>query len=286
MILWQKRASADWLRVNEPRLQEIARCDLAIIARPGHVRTLVQVTCHRREKSVELLRAFGGSAKPRPRNWSSLTRSRQMHPPIRIGRRLEIVEETRSPQPNGKLRLVVPAAGAFGTGEHATTAMSLRLLEEVARNRPPGWRLLDAGTGTGILALAAHFLGARDVLGIDNDPRAIAHARKNALLNHIDGVKFLNCDLLAWKSRTRYDLIAANLFSETLIAAFPGFRRGLRATGRIIISGILLEQERVVVSALRRTGFALEQLRRRGKWIALLAGIDSSSALSKRNCKP
>ena len=90
----------------------------------------------------------------------------------------------------------------------------------------------------------------------------------------------------AWKSRARYDLIAANLFSETLIAAFPGFRRALRATGRIIISGILLEQEKVVVSALRRTGFALEQLRRRGKWIALLAAIDSSSALSKRNCKP
>jgi ribosomal protein L11 methyltransferase len=164
--------------------------------------------------------------------------------------------------------------------------MSLRLLEEVTRHRPPGWRLLDAGTGTGILALAAHFFGARDVLGIDNDPRAIAHARKNALLNHIDGVKFLNCDLLAWKSQTRYDLIAANLFSETLIAAFPGLRRGLRATGRMIISGILLEQEKAVVSALRRTGFALEQSHRRGKWIALLAGIDSSSALSKRNRKP
>ena len=77
MILWQKQASAEWLTVNEPRLQEIAGRDLAIIARPGHVRTLAQVTCHSRKKSVELLRAFGGRAQTLPRNWLE---SRQVAP--------------------------------------------------------------------------------------------------------------------------------------------------------------------------------------------------------------
>ncbi len=139
-------------------------------------------------------------------------------------------------------QLVIPAAGAFGTGEHATTAMSLRLLEETARPLSRGWRLLDAGTGTGILALAARFLGAGEVLGLDNDPRAVAHARQNARLNHVSRARFLAADVLVWKPPVRYDIITANLFSELLIAALPRFRRALRAKGRLIISGILREQ--------------------------------------------
>ena len=120
-------------------------------------------------------------------------------------------------------QLIIPAAGAFGTGEHATTAMSLRLLEEITRNLPPGWRLLDAGTGTGILALAARRLGASEVLGLDNDPRAVAHARQNARLNRISRARFIAADLLRWKPSARYEVVTANLFSELLIAAIADF---------------------------------------------------------------
>lgn len=274
MTLWQKQASAEWLTLNEPRLQEIAGRDLAIIACPSRKRSLVQVTCRRREKSAELLRAFGGSARPLPRNWLSLARSRQMHPPIRVGRRLVVTNEsTRSPKSHDKTQLVIPVAGAFGTGEHATTAMSLRLLEEIARKLPPGWRLLDAGTGSGILALAGRSLGAGKVLGLDIDPRAIAHARQNARLNHISRAKFIAADLLRWKPIARYDVVTANLFSELLIAALPIFRQALRPKGHLIVSGILRQQAKFVVRALRTAGFHLEKQRRRGKWIALRCSL-------------
>jgi ribosomal protein L11 methyltransferase len=148
--------------------------------------------------------------------------------------------------------------------------MSLRLLEEPTRNIPPGWRLLDVGTGTGILALAARRLGAGQVIGLDNDPRAVIHARQNARLNRVTRATFLVADVLRWKPTERYDLITANLFSELLIAALPIFRRVLRPDGRLIISGILREQNASVVRALRRSGFRIETNRRRGKWITLL----------------
>lgn len=267
MLLWQKHAAAEWLAAHEFSLQEIAGREMAIISRPGQKRSLVQVLCRRRGLAERLVRNFGGAARPLPRD---LAQSQKAHPPIRVGRRLQVVSEP-VPELAKRTQLVIPAAGAFGTGEHATTAMSLRLLEESTRPLPRGWRLLDAGTGTGILALAARSLGADEVVGLDNDPRAIVHARENARLNHVARARFLGADVLVWKPADRYEIITANLFSELLIAALPRFRRALRAQGRLIISGILREQSAAVERALLRHRFALEKKRRRGKWIALSA---------------
>ncbi len=267
MILWQKYASTEWLAANELSLQDLAANDLAIISPPGKARSLLQVPCRQRASAEELVRSFGGTAQPLPRNWSQSARAQTSHPPIRIGRRLEILSER--PPPNHRPHLLIPAAGAFGTGDHATTAMSLRLLEETTRNFPAGWKSLDAGTGTGILALAARRFGAREVLGLENDPRAVAHARQNARLNKIARVRFDTLDLLRWKPKARYEIITANLFSELLIAALPIFRRALAREGRLIVSGILHGQAESVVRALRREGFQLEARRRRGKWVAL-----------------
>lgn len=274
MILWRKQASPEWLAANESRLEQIAGRNLAIVERPGHAKTLVQVTCRSRGRSAALQRAFGGSAQSLPQNWLTLTRSRQTHSPIRIGRRLVVLSDSiHPPKSDDKAHLVIPAASAFGTGEHSTTAMSLRLLEEVARRLPSGWRLLDAGTGTGILALAARSLGACEVLGIDIDPRAVAHARQNARLNHISNAKFMVADVLRCKPRGRYEIVTANLFSELLIAALPQFRRTLATDGYLIVSGILREQSDSVMRSLRRAGFEPEKQRRRGKWIALRCSL-------------
>jgi ribosomal protein L11 methyltransferase len=273
MILWQKQASAEWLAANELRLDQVAPGDVAVISRPGRFRSLVQVICRHRARTEKLMSEFGGVARPLPRKWSEIAQSQKAHAPIRIGHRLRIVSEpAHFAKAGGKSRLVIPAAGAFGTGEHATTAMSLRLLEETTRNLSPGWRLFDAGAGAGILALAARRLGAGEVLGLDNDPRAVAHARQNARLNQISRARFLAGDVLLWKPTARYDVVTANLFSELLIAALPIFRRALRASGQLIVSGILREQAGSVEQALRRSGFHLEKRRRRGKWVALLAG--------------
>ncbi|MBA3652468.1 MAG: 50S ribosomal protein L11 methyltransferase [Chthoniobacterales bacterium] len=256
---------------KRPRAPGIAGNELAIIMRPGQKRSLLQIPCRERAMAEKLTHQFGGTSRPLTHDW---TQSQKPHTPIRVGRHLEIVgEPVKAPKSGGRTRLVIPAAGAFGTGEHATTAMSLRLLEEATRKLPPGWRLLDAGTGTGILALAARHLGAGEVMGLDNDPRAVAHARQNARLNRISRASFAHGDVLKWRPTSRYDIITANLFSELLIAALPRFRRALRGGGQLIISGILREQAAAVERALDRSGFQLRKKRRRGKWVALLAGL-------------
>ncbi|CAN5439725.1 hypothetical protein BH18VER2_BH18VER2_04410 [soil metagenome] len=274
MMLWQKQVSASWLVKNEQLLEEFGPEKVAVIARPGRVRSLVQVFCNHHSAADRLQRKFGGQTKKLPRNWLALYQPEKSRAPLRIGNRLEILSgPSGSPEPEGKARLIIPAAGAFGTGEHATTAMSLRLLEETTRKLRPGWRLLDAGTGTGILALAARRLGAGEVIGLDNDSGAVAHACSNGRLNRICRAKFVRADVLAWRPVHRYDFITANLFSELLIAALPIFRRALRTEGQLIISGILRAQTEAVERALDRAGFHLRKKRRRGKWIALLAGM-------------
>jgi ribosomal protein L11 methyltransferase len=190
---------------------------------------------------------------------------------LRIGSRL-IVSRTRDPIRKGAPRIVIPAEAAFGTGEHATTAMCLRMLERVTRKLGAGWSMLDAGTGSGILAIAGSRFGANRIIAIDNDPMASAIATRNAEANKVRNIEFRTGDVLQQKFREKFDLITANLFSEILVAALPVWKRALATDGYLILSGILRSQERGLVASLRRNGLGVREARRRGKWIALLAG--------------
>src|SRR4249919_2592027 len=96
MILWQKRASAEWLAANEADLEKIAARSLAIISRPGRATSIVQMVCDR-ARSARLRRDFGGVAQPLPRNWSTSQPPRKSRAPIRIGRHLEVVSEPERP---------------------------------------------------------------------------------------------------------------------------------------------------------------------------------------------
>jgi len=163
--------------------------------------------------------------------------------------------------------LVVPASAAFGTGEHATTAMSLRLLERLTRKWKDGWSLADLGTGSGILALAAKRFGAARVSGIDIDPKAISIAKANARLNKIDNVDFRLCDLRKWKPDGARDIIAANLYSALLTEILPKLKRN----NWLILSGVLRREEDKLLRVLGRNNIEIVNVKRRGKWIAVLA---------------
>ena len=130
--------------------------------------------------------------------------------------------------------------------------------------------MLDAGTGSGILALAGRIFGALEVIAIDNDALAISVAKQNARANKVRGVTFVVDDAAA-PLPGKFDVVAANLYSELLVSLLPQWRRRLAADGRLILSGVLRRQEREVTDALTANGFATVEVRRRGKWIALLA---------------
>ena len=265
--LWQKSAAAAWLDRHEPELTRQTGGTHAVVEQPGKARLKLEVYCPNLSKARALADGFGGTITKLPAGWEAGLFTSHRSKPLRIGRRL-IVRDEPDPDASGPA-LVVPAGQAFGTGEHATTAMSLRLLEETTRKLARGWKMFDAGTGSGILALAGKRFGAGEVYAIDNDPTAIRTARVNARNNKIRGIDFATGDVTQLAPGS-YDIITANLFSELLISVLPRLQRSLRQNGALILSGILRTQERAVRQALRKNGLRVTVARRRGKWIALL----------------
>jgi ribosomal protein L11 methyltransferase len=276
--IWRKAASAAWLAQHSTRLDEQTRGSYAVIERPNGKRVQVEAFCDARREARKLVAEFGGTVADLSSGWQARFFSAAKTKPIRAGDRLIVASDAADlPKEGGAARtLIIPASAAFGTGEHATTAMSLRMLERVSRRLRPGWRMLDAGTGSGILAVAAACFGAAEVIAIDNDPLAISVAQENARANGIRGVTFITGDVNG-RLAGKFDIIAANLFSELLIAMLPKWRKSLAAGGRLILSGVLRNQEPDLARALRRNGCEALEIRRRGKWIALLAAREKPS---------
>ena len=295
MYLWRKTAEPRWLSAHENILQTRSGGRLAIISRPGRKRRQLQIACTSRNDSRKLVEEFGGCTEKLPRNWLKRFADAEKRKPLRIGARLVIARSkvraqccsVRCPQriythrarpdalstadTRARVKkpplLVIPASAAFGTGEHATTAMSLRLLERLTREWKNSWSLADLGTGSGILALAAKRFGGGRVVGIDVDPKAISVAKANARLNKIDNVDFKLGDLRKWKSWAGRDIVAANLYSELLIEILPKLKR----SNWLILSGVLRMHENKFFHALRRNKIEIVKVNRRGKWIAVLA---------------
>ena len=178
--------------------------------------------------------------------------------PRRVGERLIVAPTWTEPEAGPEdIVLWIDPQMAFGTGEHASTRGVLRLLEASIR---PGDRVLDVGTGSGILAIAACRLGASHVLAVESDPVAIPTARENLERNGVaEAVTLENAlvdhaylDALGPGS---VDLIVANVLSGVLIPLLPAFRRVLAPAGRAILGGILTTEADRVVAAAEAVGF-------------------------------
>lgn len=145
--------------------------------------------------------------------------------------------------------VILPSMG-FGTGHHATTCLCLRAMQEIG---VAGKSLIDAGTGSGVLALAALKLGASRVAAVDNDPDAIANAQENAALNHV--ALDTRCGDLAEPAVTMgtpFDVVTANLTGATL-ERFASLLEGLAPEGTLIVSGLREEEDAAVRTAFSRT---------------------------------
>ena len=280
MYLWRRTAEMHWVNAHEDLLQAHAHGQLVIVRRPERKRLELEIVCRSRSDSCALLKEFGGRIEALPRNWLKRI-ARADSKLIKIGKRLVVSSVggtlvSRLSRHKGRSHIIIPASLAFGTGEHATTAMSLRFLEQLTRCRNPGWSLVDLGTGSGILALAAKCFGAGRVTSIDNDPAAISAAKSNARLNKIRGATFQLGDVRRWNPAQKTDVITANLYSDLLIEILPKLRGG----GWLILSGILCSQQHELVHALQRNHLDIINIKHRGKWVAILArrGEDSATA--------
>jgi len=188
--------------------------------------------------------------------------------PFAVGRTLFVDPrepgEAPAEVPAGRRLLRLPARAAFGTGSHESTALALELLEEADVR---GRRVLDVGTGTGILAFAALLNGAQDVVGFDVDPAAPFHARDNSGLNGLHPCLFVG-SLAALRQRPRFDLALVNVVPEEILPEMPELVRLLRPGADVILSGILAERGPEVLDRVRDLGLVERHRRAAGEWVA------------------
>jgi ribosomal protein L11 methyltransferase len=158
---------------------------------------------------------------------------------------------------------------AFGTGQHPTTRLCLAALEGRVR---PGARVLDVGTGSGILAIGAALLGAEAPVALDVDPRAVATAEANAALSGVALTPFAGTlpELLATRSGP-FDVVLANLLAGLVIELARDLAAAAAPGGTLIASGILCDQVADVAGALVAAGFAAPETMTDGDWAALVA---------------
>ena len=137
MFVWRKRASAVWLAANEAPLREIGAQRLAVISRRDRKSAIAEIAGSSRRDLEKIRSRFGGTIEKLPRDWLKEFSRSQKSEPIKIGNRLTIYRSVTSKNRsrNKNRSLLIPAGAAFGTGEHPTTAMSLRLLERCTRGR-------------------------------------------------------------------------------------------------------------------------------------------------------
>jgi ribosomal protein L11 methyltransferase len=193
--------------------------------------------------------------------------------PFRLGRRLWIqpswVSAQESQAEAGDVVLTLDPGMAFGTGLHPTTQMCLQALEQLVR---PGMHVLDVGTGSGILAIAAAKLGAKVVLAVDTDQVAVETAAENVRQNDVQRSVAVQRGSLSHVVAREWDLVVVNILAPVIASMLrqDALLDYLAPAGRLILSGIILEQGDLVTTAVADAGGTIEQTLTIRDWLALV----------------
>ena len=207
-----------------------------------------------------------------------LAKSREGFGAFEVGERFFIRPEWENgPVPSSRISITVNPGLAFGTGGHETTRLCMVLLEHLARQDRLGGAILDIGAGTGILALAAHLLGAEDILAFDLDPDcgpAMAELiRQNSdVLRHVDPFNSFvgTLDDPRVQTRAPFRGLLANILLETIQDLLPGMAALAGPGSWLVASGILAAREDEALISLAAGGFLPRRVDREGDWIAVL----------------
>lgn len=190
---------------------------------------------------------------------------KKFYHPLQVGRRLVVCPSWEAFQPTPEqLVITLDPGSAFGTGYHWTTRLCMEFLEDsVDASCGP---LLDLGTGSGLLAIAASRLGASDVTAVDNDPVAVKVAGENFAINQVS----IRLELADRPPAGPFAIVVANLIASLLLEMAGSLFQCVESGGRLICGGIISEREMEVVDGLCAAGFELLEVRRREDWVSLL----------------
>ena len=198
------------------------------------------------------------------------------YPPQEVGEKL-IVVPCWNPEAGDRIPVILDPGLTFGTGAHPSTQMCMEFMEELVK---PGMEVIDLGSGSGILSIAALRLGAASAVGVDIDPKAEDIARENAAYNDFGADRFdavtgnvtEDHELMTKLSGRHYDLVFVNIVADVIIGLAPVLGRFMDENTKVICSGILDVREQEVHQALTAAGLVIERTGAREDWRSLVAG--------------
>ena len=198
------------------------------------------------------------------------------YPPQEVGERLVVVP-CWNPEAGDRIPVILDPGLTFGTGAHPSTQMCMEFMEELVQ---PGMDVIDLGSGSGILSIAALRLGAETAIGVDIDPKAEDIARENAAYNDFGIERFdavtgnvtEDAALMERLSKKHYDLVFVNIVADVIIGLSPVLKHFMDENTRVICSGILDVREEEVHAALTAAGLVIEQTKAKEDWRSLVAG--------------
>ncbi|WP_323708669.1 50S ribosomal protein L11 methyltransferase [Mammaliicoccus sciuri] len=168
----------------------------------------------------------------------------------------------------GDLCIKLDPGMAFGTGDHPTTSMCLRHIEEVVQ---PQHKVIDVGTGSGILSIACHLLGVNDIKAVDLDDLAIKVAKENFEINDCEKDIVADTGNLLTEETEKYDVIIANILAHIIDLMIEDSYERLNDNGYFITSGIIEEKSDEIIEKLQNTGYTIEKVLREDGWVSIRA---------------
>jgi len=255
--------TVEWLMEERPETQDLlARLELQMVAHD-----MQKLEISNGDISIEDV--------PMDINW--LEASYQGFPPFSIGPFFLYGSHYEGDIPEGQMGLKIDAATAFGSGEHETTKGCMQAMLELKAKGVCPWNILDMGTGSGILALAAWKLWKAPILAVDNDPESVEVTARHADMNGVkigDGMLSCACgdgfNTPEVGKKKPYELILANILAGPVIEMAPALNRVLDVNGYCILSGMLVEQADLVASAYEGEGMSLKKRYDLGEWSTLV----------------
>ena len=195
---------------------------------------------------------------------------KKYYKPIKVGEKFVVKPLWEDYEAKGdEIILHMDPGMAFGTGTHETTRMCLEAIEDYMKQDT---RVFDIGTGSGILAIGASKLGAKDVVGVDLDIVAVDSAKENVGYNKLQNVEILHGNLMDVVEGTA-DIIVANIIAEIILVLIDDVKKMINENGVFISSGIIREKEAVVTQALLDKGFRISEVRREGEWVCIVSEV-------------
>ena len=265
-LLMNKKEAYEWDYIDAKLLQksEYAKVHVYVSKDEAGLLTLSKIESILNESTFEDVKM--SSKQVNEADWKDVWK--EFFKPARITDKITIKpswEEYKKVDENEMVINIDPGM-AFGTGTHETTTLCIKLLEKYAHSKS----VLDVGTGSGILSIAAKKLGIESVLAVDIDDVCVEIAKENLKLNGICDVSVIQGDLTKGLD-VKVDFVVANLMADLVMFLAKSVKEHLNTDGVFISSGILIEKEEQVIDELQKNGFEIIEILEQGEWCAIAA---------------